>query len=44
VRDGNVLGIPGDLVARATPRVVEGIEAICEALDRARTRRPQDAG
>lgn len=44
VRDGNVLGIPGDLVARATPRVVEGIEAICEALDRARTRRAQDAG
>jgi iron complex transport system substrate-binding protein len=44
VRDGNVLGIPGDLVARATPRVVEGIEAVCEALDRARTRRAQEAG
>lgn len=39
VRDGNVLRVPGDLVSRATPRVVEGIEAICDALDGARSRR-----
>jgi len=42
VRDGNVLRVPGDLVSRATPRVIEGIEAICAALDdvRARSGRP----
>jgi ABC-type Fe3+-hydroxamate transport system substrate-binding protein len=43
VGDGNVLRVPGDLVARATPRVLAGIEAICEALERARTQRPRDA-
>jgi iron complex transport system substrate-binding protein len=44
VRDGNVLRVPGDLVSRATPRVVAGIEAICAALDGARARRAQPAG
>jgi len=44
VRDGNVLRVPGDLVSRATPRVVAGIEAICEALDDARVRRQRGAG
>jgi len=44
VRDRNVMRVPGDLVSRATPRVVEGIEAICEALDGARARNPRDAG
>ena len=44
VRDGNVLPIAGDLVSRATPRVVAGIEAICMALDGARARRPQPRG
>lgn len=39
VRDGNVLRVPGDVVSRATPRVIEGIEAICAALDGARSRR-----
>ena len=43
VRDGNVLRVPGDLVSRATPRVVEGIAAICEALDGARARGRRDA-
>lgn len=44
VRDRNVLSVPGDLVSRATPRVVAGIEAICEALDGARARSGKDAG
>lgn len=44
VRDGNVLRVPGDLVSRATPRVVAGIEAICEALDGARARSRKRAG
>ena len=39
VRDGNVVGVPGDVVSRATPRVVEGIAAICGVLETARTRR-----
>jgi len=39
VRDGNVIGVPGDVVSRATPRVVEGIAAICAALEAARARR-----
>lgn len=41
VRDGNVLGVPRDLVSRATPRVVAGIEAICGLLEGARTRRTE---
>jgi iron complex transport system substrate-binding protein len=43
VRDGNVLRVPGDVVSRATPRVVAGIEAICAALDGARERHRKTA-
>jgi iron complex transport system substrate-binding protein len=43
VRDHNVIRVPGDLVSRATPRVVAGIETICGALDGARARSRTDA-
>lgn len=44
VRDGNVLKVPGDLVSRATPRVLLGIKRVCEALDAVRQRRTAGDG
>jgi iron complex transport system substrate-binding protein len=38
VRAGAVYALPSDLVARATPRLVEGVAATCSALDDARRR------
>jgi iron complex transport system substrate-binding protein len=38
VRAGAVYALPSDLVARATPRLVEGVAATCAALDDARRR------
>lgn len=36
VRRGAVYAVPGDLVARPSARALEGLAAICEALDEAR--------
>ena len=38
VRAGAVYALPSDLVARATPRLVEGVAATCAAFDDARLR------
>ena len=38
VRAGAIYSMPSDTVTRATPRVVEGVRAICGALDDARRR------
>lgn len=38
VRAGAVYALPSDLVARATPRLVEGVAATCAAFDDARRR------
>lgn len=38
VRQGTVLEVPADLVARATPRALDGLAAVCAALDSARAR------
>jgi hypothetical protein len=34
----NVIGVDPDLLNRATPRTLDGVETLCEALDGARTR------
>ncbi len=36
VRDGHLYGIPSDLISRPTPRILDGLERLCEAIDRAR--------
>jgi iron complex transport system substrate-binding protein len=36
VRSGQVYSVPGDLVLRQTPRVLQGAQRVCEALDSAR--------
>lgn len=36
VAAGAVLRVPSDLVSRATPRAVEGVQAVCEAIETAR--------
>jgi iron complex transport system substrate-binding protein len=38
VRHGNLFGIPSDLIARPTSRIVEGVERLCRLLDTARER------
>jgi iron complex transport system substrate-binding protein len=38
VRHGAIYALPSDTVARASPRLVEGVSAVCEALDDARRR------
>jgi len=38
VRAGTVYGLSSDTVARATPRLVDGIESVCTALEDARVR------
>lgn len=39
VAAGAVLRVPSDLVSRATPRAVEGVRAVCEAIEGVRRRR-----
>ncbi|MGB9429643.1 MAG: hypothetical protein WCC11_07170 [Gammaproteobacteria bacterium] len=39
VRTGSLFSIPGDLLARATPRILQGGEQLCEDLEKARVRR-----
>lgn len=36
VRNGHLYGIPSDLISRPTPRILEGLERLCELLERAR--------
>ena len=38
VRSGTIYAMPSDTVARASPRLVEGVKAVCDALDDARRR------
>lgn len=38
VRRGTIYALPSDLVARASPRLVDGVQAVCAALDDARRR------
>ncbi len=38
VRNDNLYGIPSDLIARPTPRILEGVARLCEILDAARDR------
>jgi iron complex transport system substrate-binding protein len=38
VRSGNVFKLSSDLVTRASPRLAEGVEVTCSALERARSR------
>ena len=38
VRSGNVYKLPSDLVTRASPRLAQGVEVTCAALERARGR------
>lgn len=42
VKTGSVFSIPGDLLARATPRILEGGQQLCEDLDTARKRLATD--
>lgn len=44
VRRGALYLIPADLIHRSTPRVLDGAERICRALEDARGRRARDAG
>ncbi len=37
VRAGQVYSVPGELVLRQTPRVLQGARRVCEALEKART-------
>lgn len=41
VRHDNLLAVNADTLARASPRMVEGITELCEALDDARRRLPE---
>jgi iron complex transport system substrate-binding protein len=41
VRRGNLFHIDPDLMQRHTPRILDGTEKLCAALDVARSRRPQ---
>lgn len=38
VRTGNLIAVDADTLARATPRMAQGVESLCKALDEARTR------
>ena len=38
VRSGNVFKVSSDLVTRASPRLAQGVEVTCSALERARSR------
>jgi len=41
VARGNLYAVPADLIQRATPRVLDGAERLCAALDDARRKRPR---
>lgn len=40
VRDNHLYGIPSDLIARPTPRILEGVAQLCEILDIVREKIP----
>lgn len=37
---GNLFEVPAEVMTRASPRIADGAQALCEALERARSRRP----
>lgn len=37
VRRNNLYSLPSDLISRQTPRILDGAEALCDALDNARS-------
>lgn len=39
-RRGNLFEVPAEVLTRATPRIADGAQALCEALEQARVRRP----
>jgi ABC-type Fe3+-hydroxamate transport system substrate-binding protein len=39
VRNDAIYALPADTVARASPRLVAGVQAVCEALEDARRQR-----
>ena len=39
VQRGNLVALPGDLISRHSPRLLDGAKLLCEALDRARSKR-----
>ncbi|MCW7539635.1 cobalamin-binding protein [Aquabacterium sp. A7-Y] len=41
VERGNLVSIDGDLINRPTPRVLQGAEQVCQALEAARRKRPR---
>ena len=44
VRTGSLFSIPGDLLARATPRILQGGKQLCEDLEKARDRSKATSG
>jgi iron complex transport system substrate-binding protein len=44
VKTGSLFSIPGDLLARATPRILQGGMQLCEDLERMRQRHKQISG
>ena len=40
VRNAHLYTVPGDVLVRQTPRILDGAEAVCEILDRVREDRP----
>jgi len=32
VRDGRLIGVPADLISRPTPRILQGMRRVCEAV------------
>lgn len=40
---GNLFEVRAELMTRATPRIAGGTQALCEALEQARARRPAKA-
>lgn len=42
VRDGHLYSVDGDLVSRATLRLLEGARQICDRLDQARRIQPSE--
>ena len=44
VARGNLYVLPPDLISQAAPRILDGAQQLCEAMDAARRRRPLSAG
>jgi len=44
VKTGGLFGISSDLLARATPRILQGGKQLCEDLEKVRQRHKQTSG